>query len=161
VEEAVEEKPPAVLHRAPGGTETILLVEDAEALRMVVREILEDVGYTVRDADSPDAALAFAHSTSHPIHLVLTDIVMPQMSGPELARRVAAIKPETRVVFMSGYADQGGAGEGTLSPEKPFLQKPFTADALLTVLRQTLDGPPIPLQGAVDATPDATPRRDR
>jgi PAS domain S-box-containing protein len=139
VEDGVEKKQTAAPALAPGGTETVLVVEDAGALRTVIREILEDVGYTVRDADSPDSALAFVQSTRDPIHLVLTDMVMPRMSGQELARRIAAMKPETRVVFMSGYADQVAGEEGTLSPDTPFLQKPFTTDALLKVLRRALD----------------------
>jgi PAS domain S-box-containing protein len=124
---------------SPGGSETILVVEDADALRILVREILESVGYVVLDAASPDAALALLANTATPVALVLTDIVMPRMSGPALARQITALKPETRIVFMSGYADAALGEEGTLAPGAPFLQKPFSTDALLSVLRRTLD----------------------
>jgi two-component system, cell cycle sensor histidine kinase and response regulator CckA len=129
----------------PGGSETVLIVEDAEALRVLLRELLEEVGYTVRDADSPEEALAFVESTpaAEPIHLVLTDMVMPRMNGRDLARRVTALRPGIRVVFMSGYADEVAGEEGTLAPGAMFLQKPFTTDALLTVLRQALDEPDV------------------
>ena len=80
---------------------TILLVEDAEALRLLVREMLEGAGYTVLEADGPDKALSLAQSTPDPIHLVLTDMVMPQMNGQELARRIATFKPEAAVILMS------------------------------------------------------------
>ena len=124
----------------PGGTETILVVEDAEALRLLVRELLESAGYTVLDAEAPDKALALVQSTPGPIHLVLTDMVMPRMSGQELARRIATLKPEARVVFMSGLL---GAGDrrtrGPCEPGTLFLQKPFTMDALMRTIRRALD----------------------
>jgi two-component system cell cycle sensor histidine kinase/response regulator CckA len=132
-----------VVVAAPGGTETVLLVEDAEALRLLVRELLENAGYTVLDADSPDMALSTVESLGGPIHLLLTDMVMPRMNGQELARRIAALKPEARVVFMSGYSDQAMGDQGTLQPGALFLQKPFTVDALLKIIRRALDAPPI------------------
>jgi PAS domain S-box-containing protein len=122
-----------------GGTETILVVEDAESLRLLVRELLESAGYTVLDAEAPDKALSLLQSTPGPIHLVLTDMVMPRMSGQELATRVAALKPEARVVFMSGYSDQAIGDQGALEPGTPFLQKPFTLDALMRTIRGALD----------------------
>jgi len=128
-----------VVVAAPGGTETVLLVEDAEALRLLVRELLENAGYTVLDADSPDQALFMVESIPGPIHLLLTDMVMPRMNGQELARRIAALKPEARVVFMSGYSDQAMGDQGTLAPGALFLQKPFTMDALLKTIRRALD----------------------
>jgi two-component system cell cycle sensor histidine kinase/response regulator CckA len=130
---------------SPGGVETILLVEDSDPLRMLIRELLENVGYTVLDASAPDAALALAEKTATDVHLLLTDMVMPGMSGQELARRVAILKPRSGVVFMSGYTDQLVGEEGTLAPGTHFLQKPFTMDALLKTLRRALDaGPGIP-----------------
>ncbi len=124
-----------------GGTETILLVEDAEALRLLVRELLESAGYTVLDAEAPDEALSLLQSTPGPIHLVLTDMVMPRMNGQELARRIAILKPEARVVFMSGYSEEA-IGDQTLEPGTPFLQKPFTMDALMGTVRRVLDAEP-------------------
>jgi DNA-binding NtrC family response regulator len=126
----------------PGGTETVLVVEDAEPLRMLVRELLETAGYAVLDAEAPDKAIALLKSTPGSIHLVLTDMVMPRMSGLELARRVATLKPEARVVFMSGYSDQAMVDEGTLPPGTPFLQKPFTLDDLMLTIRRALDAAP-------------------
>jgi CheY-like chemotaxis protein len=125
-----------------GGTETVLVVEDAESLRMLVRELLESAGYAVLDAEAPDKAIALLESTPGPIHLVLTDMVMPRMSGLELARRIATLKPEARVVFMSGYSNQAMADEGTLPPGTLFLQKPFTLDDLMATIRRALDAAP-------------------
>jgi two-component system, cell cycle sensor histidine kinase and response regulator CckA len=128
----------------PQGTETILVVEDAEALRLLIRELLEAGGYTVLDAEGPEKALALVQSTPGSLDLVLTDMVMPRMGGPELARRITALKPEARVVFMSGYSDQAMGAQGMLEPDMRFLQKPFTMDALMRTIRQALDAPPRP-----------------
>jgi two-component system cell cycle sensor histidine kinase/response regulator CckA len=145
VEAEVEAQARADLAAPPGGTETILLVEDAEALRLLVRELLESAGYTVLDADAPDKALSLVQSTPGPIHLVLTDMVMPRMNGQELANRIATLKPEARFMFMSGYSDQAMGDQGTLEPGALFLQKPFTMDALMRTVRRALDaGPPTP-----------------
>ncbi|PYQ38288.1 MAG: hypothetical protein DMF77_24465 [Acidobacteria bacterium] len=93
------------------------------------------------DAEASDMALSLLQSTPGPIHLVLTDMVMPRMNGQELARRIAALKPEARVVFMSGYSDQAMGEEGALEPGTVFLQKPFTMEALLRTIRSALDAP--------------------
>jgi two-component system cell cycle sensor histidine kinase/response regulator CckA len=119
--------------------ETILLVEDAEPLRLLVRELLEGAGYTVLAAEGPDEALALVASTPGVIDLVLTDMMMPRMSGQELARRIAILKPEARVVFMSGYSDEAIGDLGNLEPGALFLQKPFTMDALLRTIRKALE----------------------
>jgi two-component system cell cycle sensor histidine kinase/response regulator CckA len=138
--EAAGAPEPRVEPAAPaGGTETILLVEDADSLRLLVRELLENAGYVVLDAETPDKALSLAQSIPGPIHLVLTDMVMPRMNGQELARGLVTLKPEARVVFMSGYTDQAFGDQGTLEPGTHFLQKPFTMDALLRTIRQALD----------------------
>jgi two-component system cell cycle sensor histidine kinase/response regulator CckA len=139
VEGAPETESPAAFEAPPRGSETILLVEDAEALRLLVRELLEGAGYTVLDANAPDKALALVESTLDPIDLVLTDMVMPRMSGQELARRIVLLKPKTRVVFMSGYSEQAMANHATLEPGTLFLQKPFTMDALTRTIRRALD----------------------
>ncbi|HEY8148204.1 MAG TPA: PAS domain S-box protein [Vicinamibacteria bacterium] len=139
IEGDVATKADTAVVAAPGGTETVLLVEDAEALRLLVRELLDNAGYKVLDADSPDKALSMVESTPGPIHLLLTDMVMPRMNGQELARRIAALKPEARVVFMSGYSDQAMGDQGTLPPGALFLQKPFTVDALLKIIRRAVD----------------------
>jgi two-component system cell cycle sensor histidine kinase/response regulator CckA len=142
VEEAIEEDVPILYEEPPRGTETILLVEDSESLRVLISEMLREGGYTVLEADAPDEALARIQSTPGDIDLVLTDMVMPRMSGQELVRRIAVLKPETRVVFMSGYTDQALRGDGTLDPTVLFLQKPFTMDALLKTVRRALDTSP-------------------
>jgi two-component system, cell cycle sensor histidine kinase and response regulator CckA len=125
-----------------GGAETILLVEDAEALRVLVRELLESSGYTVLDSGAPEGALALVQSTASPIDLILTDMVMPGMSGPELAKQITALKPKIRVVFMSGYSEQIVGDAGTLAPGAHFLQKPFKMNSLLTTIRAALDADP-------------------
>jgi PAS domain S-box-containing protein len=125
-----------------GGSETILLVEDAEPLRLLIRELLESAGYAVLDADAPERALALARAHGGPIDLVLTDMVMPRMGGQELATMLAAILPGLRVVFMSGYSDQAVGEQVTLEPGTLFLQKPFTLDALMRTVRRALDAPP-------------------
>jgi two-component system cell cycle sensor histidine kinase/response regulator CckA len=130
------------LELPPGGVETILLVEDADALRLLVREMLEGAGYRVMDVDTPDKAIALAESTSGAIDLVLTDMVMPRMSGQELSRRIATLKPGIRIVFMSGYSDQAIGDLGNLEPGTLFLQKPFTMDALMRTIRRALDEEP-------------------
>jgi two-component system cell cycle sensor histidine kinase/response regulator CckA len=142
VEEAIEEDAPVLYEEPPRGTETVLLVEDSESLRVLISEMLREGGYTVLEADAPDEALARIQSTPGGIDLVLTDMVMPRMSGQELVRRIAVLKPETRVVFMSGYTDQALRGDGTLDPTVLFLQKPFTMDALLKTVRRALDTSP-------------------
>jgi two-component system cell cycle sensor histidine kinase/response regulator CckA len=136
-EEAAMPSPPV-----PSGTETILLVEDAEALRVMIREILESGGYTVLDASAPDEALATAKAHRSPVHLMLTDVVLPRMSGPDLALSLARLRPETRVLYMSGYTADAIGNHGVLEPGTHFIQKPFTADDLLRKLRSVLDAPP-------------------
>jgi CheY-like chemotaxis protein len=123
-----------------GGTETILLVEDAEPLRLLIRELLESAGYSVVDAEAPDMALELLERAARPVDLVLTDMVMPRMSGQEFAKRLAVTQPRARIVFMSGYSDQA-IGEDVLEPGALFLQKPFTMDALMQMIRRALDAP--------------------
>jgi two-component system cell cycle sensor histidine kinase/response regulator CckA len=129
----------SVTFRPPGGLETILLVEDADALRLIVREMLEGAGYRVMDAEGPEKAVALVEASSGAIDLVLTDMMMPRMSGQELARHIATLKPGIRVVFMSGYSEEV---MGILSPGAFFLQKPFTMDTLMRTIRRALDARP-------------------
>ena len=126
----------------PRGTGTVLVVEDSESLRLLVRELLEDAGYTVLDAEAPDEALQLLQAATAPIDVVLTDMVMPRMGGRELASRVAHVHPGARVVFMSGYADDAAGRDATLEPGSLFLQKPFTLDALLRMVRRAIEAPP-------------------
>jgi PAS domain S-box-containing protein len=126
----------------PGGTETVLLVEDAEALRSLTKEVLESAGYTVLEAASGEEALRVSGAHQSPIHLLLTDLVMRDMSGRELAGWLNVAEAGLKVVFMSGYTDQAAVQQGALADGAPFLQKPFSADALLRALRAALDGQP-------------------
>jgi two-component system cell cycle sensor histidine kinase/response regulator CckA len=118
------------------GTETILLVEDAEPLRELTRDLLADNGYTVLEAGHPDQAVEIARMHKGPIHLLLTDMVMPGMNGRVLADKLASIRPEMRVVFMSGYT--GFTHSGLLDSELILLAKPLTKDTLLRKLHEVL-----------------------
>ena len=127
----------------PKGSETILLVEDAEGLRGFVRELLEGRGYRVLEAENGRQAIAAASAHAGDIHLLLTDVVLPEAGGREVARQVLELHPEARVLFMSGYTDDAMMQQGVLSSEELFLQKPFTAYALASKVREAL-GPPAP-----------------
>jgi two-component system, cell cycle sensor histidine kinase and response regulator CckA len=122
------------------GTETVLLIEDEEHVRAVSRAILARNGYNVVEAGSPREALEVCGELSSPIHLVLSDVVMPQMSGPELAKRLRSLRPEIKVLFMSGYTDDTIIRHGMLDPKTRFLQKPLTPEDLLRKVREVLDG---------------------
>jgi two-component system cell cycle sensor histidine kinase/response regulator CckA len=121
------------------GSETILVVEDAEALRLLITEILEVGGYRVLPGASPEEALASAEAHNGPIHLLLTDVVMPGMSGRQVADRIKASRPAVRVMYMSGYTDEAIGQHGALEPGTHFMQKPFTAGALLRKVREVLE----------------------
>jgi DNA-binding NarL/FixJ family response regulator len=110
------------------GTETILLIEDDEMVRKLVNEVLEGDGYRLLEAPNGVAALSICDQYEEPIHLLLTDVVMPEMSGRELANRLAAIRPEVKVLYMSGYTDDVIVRHGVLDEGTEFIQKPFTAD---------------------------------
>jgi hypothetical protein len=122
------------------GSETILLVEDDDQVRAVARGILLRNGYHVIEARNAGEALL--HSEKHPstIHLLLSDVVMPQMSGPELAKRLAKARPDMRVLCMSGYTDDSIVRHGVLEAHIAFLQKPITPDMLATKVREVLQG---------------------
>ncbi|MBI1955713.1 MAG: PAS domain S-box protein [Acidobacteria bacterium] len=124
----------------PRGSETVLVVEDEPAVRELAREFLESSGYQVLDADGGAAALELVKQYPSPIHLLLTDVIMPQMSGKELASEVTELLPETKVLYMSGYTDDIIADHGILEAGTYFLQKPFTRDALANKVRAVLQG---------------------
>ena len=121
------------------GTETILLVEDVDPVRELVRDLLADAGYAVLDARNGVQALEQAERHAGPIHLLLTDVVMPEMGGPELARRLVLLRPGLKVVYMSGYADPA-AGTDLSALGARFLQKPIQAGVLACTVRNALDG---------------------
>ena len=122
------------------GSETILLAEDEEAVCSLVRGVLESRGYDVLEAKGAYDALEIGGRHKKHIHLLLTDVVMPQVSGRELAEHLAPLHPETKVLYMSGYADHAVVHHGLLEPGTVFLQKPFTPDALARKVREVLDG---------------------
>ena len=140
VEEAVD--PSVARWRLPEparGHETILLVEDELAVRDLARDVLRAYGYTVLEAQDGREALLISERYFGPIHLMLTDVVMPEMSGRELASQLAPLRPTMPVIYMSGYTDAAVVHHGVLDPGTTFLQKPFTPDALARKLRQVLD----------------------
>jgi two-component system, cell cycle sensor histidine kinase and response regulator CckA len=124
---------------AAKGTETILLAEDEESLKRLTARILENHGYEVIAADTATEAVAIAARNGRTIHLLLTDLVMPELSGTALAERVCELVPDVRVLFMSGYADDVVTRNGSLTPGSAFLEKPFSANDLATKVRETLD----------------------
>jgi signal transduction histidine kinase/CheY-like chemotaxis protein len=123
----------------PRGAETVLLVEDEVGLREMIRECLEASGYTVLEAHHAVHALEIAQGHSGPLHLLMTDVVMPGMSGRKLAQTLAATHPETSVLYMSGYTDDAVVLHGVLAEDVAFLQKPFTLRALAQKVRALLD----------------------
>ncbi|MHB8763194.1 MAG: response regulator [Deferrisomatales bacterium] len=122
------------------GSETVLVVEDEAVVRDLVRCILTGRGYRVVDAPNPAEALGICRSMPEPVHLLLTDVVMPGMGGRQLAERLAAERPGLKVLYMSGYLDNAIVHHGVLDPGVHFLQKPFTPLALARKVRQVLDG---------------------
>jgi PAS domain S-box-containing protein len=135
--ERVSSNPPA--HPVVGGSETILLVEDDEPVRVLTRTILRRYGYDVVEAQSGGDALLLCEQHPTAIHLLLTDIVMPRMSGAQLADRLVTIRPEMKVLYMSGYANDAVMRQGVLGPPIAFIQKPITPEALARKVRDTLD----------------------
>jgi two-component system, cell cycle sensor histidine kinase and response regulator CckA len=123
------------------GSETILVVEDEPGVRLLVRKILERYGYRVLVAATPRAALDLAQDYNDRIDLLMSDVVLPEMSGRSLSQQIVANRPEIRVVFMSGYTDDAIVHHGVLDPGTPFLQKPFTPDALARKVRSVLNVP--------------------
>lgn len=117
--------------------ETILLVDDETNVRQLVRRILQMNGYTVLEASRGVDALQICQQHEGPIHLLLTDVLMPEMNGQNLAAQVTALRPHTQVLYMSGYMDPLIALVG-LRAEIAFIQKPFTADALARKVREAL-----------------------
>ena len=139
-EETVEMAPAALPNTGlPKGSETVLLVEDDEGLAKVVQATLQKHGYTVLTAVDGFGALLASHQQSGPIHLLLTDIVMPRMSGRELADQIKAVRPEVKVLFMSGYPDNEIAHPSALGEGVDFLEKPFSPKALCRKVRDVLD----------------------
>jgi CheY-like chemotaxis protein len=121
------------------GSETILIAEDQSEVRHVVRATLKRYGYTVLEATSGEEALQIVRANEQPIDLLLTDVVMPSMSGPALAAEVRAIRPDIRVLFASGYTDDAIVRHGAVQDDLAFIEKPFTPQGLARKVRDVLD----------------------
>jgi CheY-like chemotaxis protein len=134
-----------VLRVSPRGTETVMLVEDDDAVRRLVRMTLEALGYTVLEAAGGAEALPAVEHHSGPVHLLLTDVVMPDQGGQKVAEAVRARIPGVKVLYMSGHTDDAVVRHGVLEARDAFIQKPFTSSGLARKVRAVLDeAPPSP-----------------
>ena len=129
----------SVARALPGGTETILLVEDDAMVLRLTTTMLEKTGYTVLAASGIDLAIAFAKKHSGPIQLLLTDLIMPEMNGRDLRDILQVLRPEMKVIFMSGYTDDLISKQGVIEDSLHFLQKPVSFETLTTKVREVLD----------------------
>ena len=119
----------------------ILLVEDEEVVREMVRAILVEKGYYVLEAGNGEQALQLAAQHKGPIDLILTDVVMPKMGGRQMAETIIRSRPKTRVLFMSGYTDDAIVHHGVLAEGIPFIEKPFTPHSLVLRVREVIESP--------------------
>jgi CheY-like chemotaxis protein len=140
VDEAPEElKEKAITGELLRGSETILVVEDEEDVRKLAVRILERQGYKVLEASEGLGAFLIVEEYENPIHLLVTDVVMPKISGRELVDRMAEVRPEIKVLYMSGYTDNAITHHGILEKGMNYLQKPFTMEGLARKVREVLD----------------------
>jgi CheY-like chemotaxis protein len=121
------------------GEETLLLVEDEEDVRNLARDVLVESGYTVLAVTGADEAVRICEEHDGPISLLLSDVVMPKVSGPQLAARLLDLRPDLRVLYMSGYTDEAIVHHGVLEPGTMFIEKPFTPESLSGKVRDVLD----------------------
>ena len=121
------------------GTETILVAEDEDGVRSLTKEVLEKYGYTVLEASNGEEALKIAERHEGPLDLLLSDVVMPRMGGPELAQELLARRPAVKVLYMSGYTDHPMVRRGVVNAGVAFLQKPFTPTVLVSRIREILE----------------------
>jgi two-component system cell cycle sensor histidine kinase/response regulator CckA len=138
VEDALEPLVPARPSQTVGGSETILLVEDEASVRQLVRETLEAGGYKLLEAEDGEVALRVAANHNGPIDILITDVVMPGISGQELSRRLCISDPALKVLYLSGYTEDSIIREGALEAGTAFLQKPFTLQTLSRKVREVL-----------------------
>ena len=141
-------EPVSVAQSPAGGTETVLVVEDEEGVRNLIRTILVELGYKVMVCSDAAEAMAICEQHAGAIDLLLTDLIMPQMDGGELAGRITALRPETRVLYVSGYAMESFARRGVDLPGILFLEKPFTPEQLARKVREVLALPRGAKQGS-------------
>jgi DNA-binding response OmpR family regulator len=123
---------------AVGGTETILLVEDEESVRHLVRDTLSAKGYQVVEAENGETGMAAAARHQGNIDLVITDVVMPGMGGREMVKQLIETRPETKVLYLSGYTEDAIVSDGSIEKGTAFLQKPFTLQSLSRKVREVL-----------------------
>ncbi|HLA94721.1 MAG TPA: response regulator, partial [Pyrinomonadaceae bacterium] len=140
-EAAIQRKEIAKEKRNLHGSETILLVEDEEAVMKLTHSVLELYGYRVLAATNGDDALVVSSGYDDPIHLLLTDVIMPGMNGRELADQLFWVRPETRVLYMSGYTDSAIENQGVLESGASFIQKPFGTETMARKVREVLSSP--------------------
>jgi CheY-like chemotaxis protein len=142
----------------------VLIVEDEEAVRELASEFVKSAGYTVFTAKDGTEALAIAEQSDEPIHLLITDVVMPKMRGPELAKRLKGLWTNLRIVYMSGYVEYNPSNEDFLE-EGFFLQKPFSRDTLVHKVGEALTNnrvvPPSKLERSAAATRSTTRRTEK
>ena len=122
------------------GTETILLVEDDDVIRELIRDILEMEGYQVLMAARGLEAINICQEAVEPVELLITDVVMPEMNGRDLSKTLAEMYPEMKILYMSGYTDDAVISDGVLEAGTAFLQKPFSPETLAHKVREVLDG---------------------
>jgi len=139
IEQTLQPEPKTTDLPAVKGWETILFAEDSESLREMAREYLQSLGYTVLAAASGKEALQRAKDFEGTIHLLLTDVVMTELNGPELAEQIASLRPGIKVIFTSGYASETLAQRGALDPAVAFVPKPYRPKALARRIREVLD----------------------
>ena len=139
--EAIEPEPAPEKAAPRGGTETVLLVEDEDAVRATAKEALESSGYRVLEGRDGVHALEVAQAHDGEIQLLVSDVVMPRMGGGELAQRLVALRPDTRVLFISGYPDDAVVRHGVLEQGTQLLQKPFALAEFVRRVREVLDAP--------------------
>ena len=133
-----EKHAPPITGATAGGTETVLLVEDEESVRQLVRDTLLAKGYEVVEAGNGEAGLAASAVHSGKIDLVITDVVMPGLGGREMVERISTTRPEAKVLYLSGYTEDTIVSEGSIESGTAFLQKPFTLQSLLRKVREVL-----------------------
>jgi two-component system, cell cycle sensor histidine kinase and response regulator CckA len=139
IESTVAESKIEIVPATLGGAETILIVEDEDQVRDVARGILQRHGYTVLDTSSGDEAIRLCEHHAGPIDLLLSDVVMPKMSGPSLAKQLVQARPCMKVLYMSGYTDDAAVRHGLIDDKLAYLQKPLTVETLTRKVRVVLD----------------------
>ena len=138
-DESIEQNRVSDAHKTIRGNETILLVEDDESVRELSSRILKENGYNVLEADRGSSAIEISQQYDGTIHLLLTDVVMPEMSGRELSERLGKLRPEIKIIYVSGYTDNAIAHHGVLDKKTHFIQKPFAPQTLLEKIREVLE----------------------